>query len=301
MFCRSTRRSNSLLIGKRNGPLFSRCSFSTTIKFEPPKFAFQIIGSAVVERVPIIFPEIESWKRDYYRMLWNRQADLEPLQEKVDEKYIQEVLAKINQKDKSKVKEKEKGKKKEKQETKTKKKKDDDDEETSSSDEDKARKMEERTEKVAIYSEYPRITPDDESNNRRSMYRKLDRRLYLIVKKGNEGWCFPQQPHLYLKDGANLRKTAHRTLLEECGPTLDVHFEGNSPIGFWSYPSKSYPFVASTDETKVFFFKAQYVFGPVKLSRKAGLVDFAWVTRDELQEYIPDSKCHSYLHKILNY
>jgi len=136
---------------------------------------------------------------------------------------------------------------------------------------------------------YPLITPDDISNNRKSLYRKLTESLYLIVKKPRQqhSWQFPQGGRDE-KDGFSLRKTAERELKEECGKTLNVHFSGMAPSHYFCYNhSPQEKAKLNTDGSKVFFFKALYVGGHITLEQKE-LVDYLWVTRDEMKEYFSE-------------
>jgi large subunit ribosomal protein L46 len=48
---------------------------------------------------------------------------------------------------------------------------------------------------VRNWQPLPRITAADKSDDRKSLMRKLDRRLYLIVKTPKNVWQFPQVEH----------------------------------------------------------------------------------------------------------
>ncbi|KAK9803311.1 hypothetical protein WJX72_011878 [[Myrmecia] bisecta] len=56
----------------------------------------------------------------------------------------------------------------------------------------------------------PRITEADHNNDRKSLWRKLDQRLYLLVKERGAGsWRFPQQQH---REGESIRQTIERAI-----------------------------------------------------------------------------------------
>ncbi|CAG8517837.1 609_t:CDS:2 [Funneliformis caledonium] len=131
-----------------------------------------------------------------------------------------------------------------------------------------------------------RITQADLSNDLKSLDRALQRTLYLIVKKprAEHDWQFPQ-------GGVNQKETlvqaAYRELEEECGKKMDVWFVGRRPIGYYKY---TYPkgFVKEDIETRgamVFFMKAHIFAGQVQVDNEE-IVDFAWVTKQEMENFV---------------
>ncbi|KAF9391189.1 54S ribosomal protein L17 mitochondrial [Podila verticillata] len=132
-----------------------------------------------------------------------------------------------------------------------------------------------------------RVTEADRKNDVRSLERALARTLYLIVKKPREqhAWQFPQGGVHVCE---NLQEAAGRELQEECGSNMDLWFVGRVPIGHYNY---KVPNVAMTDSTsaptgaKVFFMKAHIFSGQVKVDNKE-IVDFAWVTKQEMKDYV---------------
>jgi hypothetical protein len=62
---------------------------------------------------------------------------------------------------------------------------------------------------ILIYKVYPLLTEADYNNDRKSLYRKLTNRLYLIVKKprAENAWGFPQGGY-ETADGEDLRKVS---------------------------------------------------------------------------------------------
>lgn len=145
----------------------------------------------------------------------------------------------------------------------------------------------EKQENLLETNEKSLVTEDDVANNRKSLYRKLTNRLYLIVRKPREkhAWQFPQGGY-EIVDGNELKKTAQRELKEECGKRLRVRYVGNCPMGHYCYPIENELRAKYDhyDRTKVFFFKALYISGTVTLN-SSELVDYLWVTKQEMKEY----------------
>lgn len=91
----------------------------------------------------------------------------------------------------------------------------------------------------------PRITQADMDDDRRSLNRKLDERLFLIVKKDRKkyAWQFPQLVHVdpdptqYHKGNLpGLRETAEQAMLKFAGDGLKGYFYSHAPQGFYYYP-----------------------------------------------------------------
>ncbi|KAG0379287.1 54S ribosomal protein L17 mitochondrial [Mortierella sp. AD032] len=133
-----------------------------------------------------------------------------------------------------------------------------------------------------------RITDADRTNDVRSLERALARTLYLIVKKPREqhAWQFPQGG---VRVCENLQEATGRELSEECGSNMDLWFVGRVPIGHYQY---NFPkdFVAKSSNptvkgAKVFFMKAHIFAGQVEVDNKE-IMDFAWVTKQEMKDYV---------------
>lgn len=130
-----------------------------------------------------------------------------------------------------------------------------------------------------------RTTPADEKNDVKSLDRKLDQSLVLLIKKqlGKDlHWIFPQDIR---QEGETMRQTAERVLKESCGDQLKTIFLGNAPCGFYKY---KYPKdIRKSSESvgaKIFFFKAQFVSGDVKCK------DYKWLSQNELDILHQDYK-----------
>ena len=142
-----------------------------------------------------------------------------------------------------------------------------------------------------------RITEADLNNDRRSLERKLDVSLYLIVKRNRKdsAWQFPQGK--LLDEEKSLRKGAERVLDRAVGK-INRWFISNSPVGYHLYP---YPPAIQEQRkqfgAKVFFYRSQLIEGTIKLETRL-YTDYAWVTRDELVEYF-DKDTAELLHAML--
>ncbi|KAF9923545.1 54S ribosomal protein L17 mitochondrial [Linnemannia zychae] len=133
-----------------------------------------------------------------------------------------------------------------------------------------------------------RITEADRKNDVRSLERALARTLYLIVKKPRDqhAWQFPQGG---VRVCENLQEAAGRELSEECGSNMDLWFVGRVPIGHYQYKFPKDFAEKSANPTakgaKVFFMKAHIFAGQVQVDNKE-IVDFAWVTKQEMKDYV---------------
>ncbi|KAF5270334.1 hypothetical protein FQR65_LT05522 [Abscondita terminalis] len=135
-------------------------------------------------------------------------------------------------------------------------------------------------EELAKFRFADRITEDDRLNNTKSLNRKLDKHLVLLLKQklGNKQlFLLPQGAR---QEGETLRQTAERVVKESCGHDLKIQFYGNAPSGFYKY---TYPTeVRKQNETvgaKVFIYFARYCSG-----KPAESIDFKWLDRVELEK-----------------
>ncbi|KAH6774778.1 decoy [Perilla frutescens var. hirtella] len=139
------------------------------------------------------------------------------------------------------------------------------------------------------YTPAPRITEADKANDKRSLQRALDRRLYLLIygtaygSNGTPVWHFPEKVY---ESELTLRKCAESALETVIGDLSHTYFVGNAPMGHTSIQ----PW-----DLKRFFFKSQ-VIGTYKLDiRKCE--DHVWVTKEELLKYFPEHA--EYLNKMI--
>lgn len=129
-----------------------------------------------------------------------------------------------------------------------------------------------------------RVTEADTQNDRRSVERKLQHSLFLIVKRNRASncWQFPQGKLLDSED--SMRVAAERVLDRAVGKTKRF-FISNAPIGHYCY---AYPQEIQAQRkqygAKVYFYRSQLITGTIKLETRL-YTDYAWVSRDELSEY----------------
>ena len=169
----------------------------------------------------------------------------------------------------------------------------------------------------------PRITEADLADDRRSLRRKLDQRLYLIVQRqlggGRSIWQFPQRNvEATAGDGTAaasspstegdasapglvpFRHFAERALdsvleieTEDTGDDDDpfeAHFLGNAPLAHFKHVySEAFQKQHRVQGIKIFFYRAVLIFGSIRGVRKPAADDYAWVTANELEQYLaPD-------------
>ncbi|KAI5647188.1 hypothetical protein M9H77_33193 [Catharanthus roseus] len=138
------------------------------------------------------------------------------------------------------------------------------------------------------YVPAPRITEADKTNDKRSLQRALDRRLYLLIHgtaygspNGKPTWHFPEKIY---ESEETLRKCAESALQSVIGDLSQTYFVGNAPMGHMILnPTES---SQDVQPLKRFFFKSQVI-----ATNKFDIGrcdDFVWVTKDELLEYFPD-------------
>ncbi|CED84445.1 Mitochondrial ribosomal protein L17 [Phaffia rhodozyma] len=140
---------------------------------------------------------------------------------------------------------------------------------------------------VAAQAIQPRDTLEKaaESRGEKSLDRKGERSLYLVVK-GKQGWRFPggvvesKQAGEGQEQPSRLDQIARKTLHAHLGPDMSVWPVGRFPIAY--IPSDS-----SVSSSKTFVFKTHILAGQPAISdvgSKAGIQDFAWLTKEEIGE-----------------
>jgi len=138
----------------------------------------------------------------------------------------------------------------------------------------------------------PRITHEDETHDTRSVRRRLQRRLHLIVQvmdhvgpKGELVWRYPFGER---REDEEMYAAAKRHLLEQCGPELDIYMLTRLPAG---YTCVEYPDAMKKETGKfgemTFFYRGQRITEHVDIQTK-DIVDYAWISNDELHEFVPD-------------
>ncbi|OMO90331.1 Ribosomal protein L46 [Corchorus olitorius] len=136
------------------------------------------------------------------------------------------------------------------------------------------------------YVPAPRITEADKTNDRKSLQRALDRRLYLLLygdsygaPSGKPVWHFPEKVY---DSEETLRKCAESALRSVLGDLSHTYFVGNAPMGHMVIqPTENVP-----EPYKRFFFKSQVI--DTNKFNIGKCEDFVWVTKDELLEFFPE-------------
>ncbi|KAL7121457.1 hypothetical protein ACP275_02G183000 [Erythranthe tilingii] len=148
------------------------------------------------------------------------------------------------------------------------------------------------------YTPAPRITEADKTNDKRSLQRALDKRLYLLIYGTAHGssdekpvWHFPEKVY---ESEPTLRKCAESALQSVIGDLSHTYFVGNAPMGHIILQPSDENQVNNTS-LKRFFFKSQVI-----ATNKFDIgrcEDYVWVTKDELLEYFPEQA--EYLNKMI--
>lgn len=133
-----------------------------------------------------------------------------------------------------------------------------------------------------------RITEADQTNDKRSLQRALDRRLYLLLHGtphatpgGMPVWHFPEKVY---ENEDTLRKCAESALKSVLGDLSNTYFVGNAPMAHMVVqPTET---AHDLSPFKRFFFKSQVIAANKLNMSKCD--DFVWVTKDELLEYFPE-------------
>ncbi|KAJ9131162.1 hypothetical protein NKR23_g11829 [Pleurostoma richardsiae] len=138
--------------------------------------------------------------------------------------------------------------------------------------------------RVRVEQPMPRETEADRTNDVRRLDRKLDRTLYLVVKGSDDTWGFPADD---VRTDENLHEAAARVLAESAGVNMNTWIVGRAPIGHLINKP-----VFKEDGTtlqrrgdKIFFLKGRIMAGQADLTDNTqGLVDFKWLTGEELEK-----------------
>jgi large subunit ribosomal protein L46 len=129
----------------------------------------------------------------------------------------------------------------------------------------------------------PRVHASDENDDQKSLDRKGQRNLYLLVKQKTDAvWRFPESE--VTTSGELLHESATRDLRGLCGEAMDTWIVSRKPIGLYEIqPPTPLP---DSPKTCVFFFKAHIMAGQVKPSMS--VTDFAWLTKKEIEKRVDE-------------
>ncbi|KAL8698105.1 MAG: hypothetical protein Q9201_006759 [Fulgogasparrea decipioides] len=148
---------------------------------------------------------------------------------------------------------------------------------------------EQEVKREVLQKPMPRVTEADRVGDTRSLDRRLQRTLYLVVKKGKEGrWWFPNDG---LVGKESLHTAAERIIVHAGGVNMNTWVVGNIPLGHFilnyktSKEDKEKP--QGFRGEKFFFMKGRIMAGQANLNdNKLGLTDFQWLAKDEIQKLL---------------
>ena len=132
--------------------------------------------------------------------------------------------------------------------------------------------------KIIFFFIASRKTEADEKNDTKSIHRKLDKSLFLVIKNEKNFWTLPMLDNV---QGESLRQTADRALKNICGQDFNAQVLGNAPFAHAKVKySKNYQEETGVRGQKIFFYKAFYK-GSGKVPDKS-----EWLTKDEMSELL---------------
>lgn len=102
---------------------------------------------------------------------------------------------------------------------------------------------------------------------------------------GASSWQFPQTEH---SKGETMRQTAERALQETIQEGPQTYFVGNAPMGHVDHSSG-----------KAFYHKVQLIKGQTALKQTASAVEYVWVSKQEIPQYIQDEATQNLMSQIL--
>ncbi|KAK4239629.1 39S mitochondrial ribosomal protein L46-domain-containing protein [Achaetomium macrosporum] len=145
-------------------------------------------------------------------------------------------------------------------------------------------------ERVPVERPMPRRTEADEKNDVRRLDRKLDRTLYLVVRKGEGEDAVWEFPGAIVPTQETLHETAARALAEAAGVNMNTWIVGRVPVAHHIVkPVFREDGKVAERGVKVFFLKGRIMAGQADLTgNKHRLTDFKWLTHEELKEVLPN-------------
>ena len=134
----------------------------------------------------------------------------------------------------------------------------------------------------------PLETAADRSGERHTIRRRLDQRIFMLLKKADGSWHFP---HTEMGQGETTRAGAERALQHALGSDgFQPYFVGNAPAGHVALSSGTF-----------FFHRCQLIIGGPVLTPASDSEwqEVVWAAKDELSEYIKDEATLEVLKKML--
>ncbi|KAL0472983.1 39S mitochondrial ribosomal protein L46 domain-containing protein [Neurospora intermedia] len=153
--------------------------------------------------------------------------------------------------------------------------------------------------RVPVEKPMPRRTEADEKGDVKRLDRALDKTLYLVVKKkaekeGEEAkWMFPTG---VVPTDEGLHETAARILAESAGVNMNTWIVGRVPVAHHVvrpvFGQKDGALLKKGE--KIFFLKGRIMAGQADLTDNLhDLVDFKWLTQEELRSTLAEEYFHS--------
>lgn len=167
--------------------------------------------------------------------------------------------------------------------------------------------------KEPVQRPMPRVTEADRMGDTKSLDRRLERTLYLVVKEGKESggrWWFPSDG-LTGKESLHTVKNivytvscdqwmlmrlqaAERVIVHAGGVNMNTWVIGNIPQGHFvlNYGTQDTKFMTQRVKQEIrgekfFFMKGRIMAGQANLTdNKLGLTDFQWLAKDEIQKLL---------------
>ncbi|XP_030756925.1 39S ribosomal protein L46, mitochondrial [Sitophilus oryzae] len=140
-------------------------------------------------------------------------------------------------------------------------------------------------EELAKFTPADKKTSADRSNDIKSLKRKLDKHLVLVLKQKVGSQDFFILPQGEREDGETLRQCAERVLKEKCGSDIKAHIYGNIPCGFYKY---LYPHDVRKERNslgaKIFIYFARYKSGQISDKKS----EYQWLDKSELDGVLPE-------------
>ncbi|KAF7800261.1 hypothetical protein EIP86_011508 [Pleurotus ostreatoroseus] len=125
----------------------------------------------------------------------------------------------------------------------------------------------------------PRKSQADITGDLKSLNRKGDRNLYLVIKSKEDGKDVWKFPHTELVGEEALHEAAKRELRSDYALNMDTWIVGRIPAGLYRPPPKG--------SSYVFLYKAHILQGQVRPDGKK-VLDFAWLTKEEIQNQVDE-------------
>ncbi|KMZ62985.1 hypothetical protein ZOSMA_42G00260 [Zostera marina] len=231
---------------------------STETNSSPDK----IVAAVVFERLPIVVPKIHPTYYMFQQFAF-RWGKIQRPEKKKDEKKHKQVKSKVKQPDQI---------------------------------QDKLDSMPKGDYKLE-FKRVPWSGNADEDNNRRSPFRALDRKLYLLLYGSPPGnptekpiWHFPEKTYEAEKTLLLCARSALRAVI---GDSSYASFVANAPMGHLALQQNEG--MPDSQTLKRFFFKSQVV--GLNKFQVENCEDHVWVTKDELLEYFPEQE--AFLKKMI--